>query len=366
MNLKRIFSLVLRIALQFRRDRRTLAMIVVAPIVILSLLSYLVNLNTSPMTVGVVLEDTSLVGLRLAEEMNDMPMFEVTEITSEDIDDLIRNGGIEAVVIIPENNAQHLTEQTVSGMKIIVNGSRSRTESTVAQGINFAINKVLMDAMGIPLQRPEVTFVYAGPEYEVIDYFAPTFIAFFAFFFTYLLTAIGFLRERTGGTLERLLASPLTKAEMVLGYITGFGMFALIQASVILIFTVYVINIHYAGNVLIVFLIVAVLAMVAVNMGIFLSTFARTELQAVQFIPLVITPQALLAGIFWPIHDMNIVFQWIAYAMPLTWANFALQEVMIKGQGIFDVNVVADVGILLLFAVVQMVLASIRLRRVSV
>ena len=125
MNLKRIFSLVLRIALQFRRDRRTLAMIVVAPIVILSLLSYLVNLNTSPMTVGVVLEDTSLVGLRLAEEMNDMPMFEVTEITSEDIDDLIRNGGIEAVVIIPENNAQHLTEQTVSGMKIIVNGSRS-------------------------------------------------------------------------------------------------------------------------------------------------------------------------------------------------------------------------------------------------
>ena len=63
---------------------------------------------------------------------------------------------------------------------------------------------------------------------------------------------------------------------------------------------------------------------------------------------------------------MNIVFQWIAYAMPLTWANFALQEVMIKGQGIFDVSVVADVAILLLFAVVQMVLASIRLRRVSV
>ena len=175
MNLKRISSLVLRIALQFRRDRRTLAMIVVAPIVILSLLSYLVNLNTSPMTVGVVLEDTSSVGLRLAEEMNDVPMFVVTEITSEDIDDLIRNGSIEAAVIIPENNAQHLTEQTVSGMKIIVNGSRSRTESTVAQGINFAINKVLMDAMGIPLQRPEVTFVYAGSEYEVIDYFAPTF-----------------------------------------------------------------------------------------------------------------------------------------------------------------------------------------------
>lgn len=365
MNPRRIATLAWRIILQFRRDRRTLGMIAVAPVVILALLAYLIRLSLSPIPLGLAVEDTGPGPQRLADELGKLPVFESREIESEDAERLIESGDLEAAVVIPEGYSERLLGRDAPDLEIIVDGSRSRTEPAVLQGISLAISRIFISEAGAVRGAPRVTYVHAGPQFELIDYFAPTFVAFFAFFFVYLLTAIGFLRERTQGTLERLLASPLTKAEMVLGYMVGFSLFALLQSAVILLFTVYVIGIHYVGNLLIVFLIVAVMAMGAVNMGIFLSTFARTELQAVQFIPVVITPQALLAGIFWPIPDMHVVFQWIAHVMPLTYANFALQEVMVKGEGIVDASVAADVGALLLFAAIQVFLASIALRRAS-
>jgi len=222
----------------------------------------------------------------------------------------------------------------------------------------------LSQAMQIPADV-QVTYLHAGPEYGSIDYFAPTLIALFSFVFVYLLTAVGFLRERTVGTFERLQASPLRKVEMVLGYMAGYGLFGLLQSTIILLFTVYVIRIHYAGNLFIVFVIVAVLAVGFVNLGIFLSTYARNELQAVQFMPLVIVPQALLGGVFWPIQDLHPIFQWISHLLPLTYANFALQEVMIRGGGILEPGVAADIGALVLFAAIMVVLAAVGLRRAS-
>jgi len=227
---------------------------------------------------------------------------------------------------------------------------------------------MLMQGLSQAMQSPadvQVRYIHAGPEYKTIDYFAPTFVALFAFLFVYLLTAVGFLREQTLGTFERLLASPLTKVEMVLGYMAGFSIFALLQSTIILLFTVYVLRIHYTGNIFIVFVIVVILTLGSVNMGIFLSTYARNELQAVQFMPMVIVPQALLGGVFWPIQDMHVVFQWISHLLPLTYANFALQAVMIKGQGILEPGVAADIGALVLFAAVMVVLASVGLRRAS-
>ncbi|MBI4340634.1 MAG: ABC transporter permease [Chloroflexi bacterium] len=365
MNPKRIAAIALRIALQFRRDHRTLALIILAPIVVLSLLAYLINLRGSPMTVGLAMEDASPPVERFSQELRRLPLFNVRDVARDQVEGLVRSGEMEAAVIIPQGYALRLAGQPGPDLEVVVDGSRSRTAPVVLQGLAQVSLRLAAAQSGAALSEPKVTYVYAGPQYKALDYFAPTFIAFFAFFFVYLLTAIGFLRERAYGTLERLAASPLTKAEIVLGYMLGFGLFAMAQAAVILFFTVYIIGIHYSGNLLIVFLIVAVLTLGAVNMGIFLSTFARTELQAVQFIPLVITPQGLLAGIFWPIPDMHIVFQGIAHLLPLTYANFALQEVMVKGKGVLDASVAADLGALLLFAAIQVALASIGLRRAT-
>ena len=365
MSFRRIGALALRIVLQFRRDRRTMGLIVVIPVVILSLMAYLINLGAGGLSLGVVVEDASPVSQRFVDELERVPIFDVREATRQEAADLLKDGTLEASVLIPQNFAANLMGGGNPELEITVEGSRSRTEPMVLQGLSGAIARLAAAQGEVGAVEPQVKYIYAGPEYEVIDYFAPILVAFFAFLFVYMLTAVGFLRERAQGTLERLLASPLKKSEMVLGYMAGFSIFALLQSAIILLFTIYVIQINFAGNIFIVFLIVAILTIGSVNLGIFLSTYARNELQAVQFIPMVIVPQALLGGVFWPISDMNIAFQWIAHVLPITYANFALQEVMIKGRGILDAGVAADIGALVVFAAVMVLLASIGLRRAS-
>lgn len=363
MNAHRIGALALRIGMQFRRDRRTMALIIVAPILVLTLLAYLINLNVSPMKLGLAVEDPAPAAQRFADELRKLPLFSVEDVAPGEIDSLIRVGKLEAAVVIPVGYSLRFQGQPGPDLQVTVDGSRSRTAPVVLQGLTQALLRMAATQTGAQQSQPNVTYLYAGPQYKSLDYFAPTFVAFFAFLFVYMLTAIGFLRERSFGTMERLAASPLTQAEMVLGYMVGYSVFALVQAAIILLYTVFVIQIHYAGNLGMVFLIVAVLTVGAVNMGIFLSTFAATELQAVQFIPLVITPQTFLAGIFWPIAQMHPVLQFISHLLPLTYANFAMQEVMVKGKGIFDASVAADLGALLLFGAVMVILGSVALRK---
>jgi ABC-2 type transport system permease protein len=187
------------------------------------------------------------------------------------------------------------------------------------------------------------------------------FIGLFVFLFVFILTSVAFLRERSSGTLERLQATPIRRIEIALGYMLGFALFALFQSIIILLFTIYGLKVHYLGSLLMVFVVELLLAIMAVNLGIFLSTFARNEFQVVQFIPLVVVPQILLSGAFWAIEDMPAWLQPLAWLMPLTYANRALRDVMIKG---FDLaRIWPYVTTLALFAAGFIVLSSLTIRR---
>jgi ABC-2 type transport system permease protein len=211
-----------------------------------------------------------------------------------------------------------------------------------------------------------------------VDSFAPVFIGFFAYFFVFILTGVSFLRERVGGTLERLLATPITRAEIVLGYSLGFGLFATIQVAVVLTwslgwlavgalgplpaFTVGL-GVPSAGSPLLAYAITLLLALGAVNLAIFLSTYARTELQIIQFIPIVIVPQGFLAGILFPVDTLPEILQPVSRVLPLTYAVEGLREVMIKGADLASRTVQLDLLVLAGIAVVFVVLAAGTIRR---
>jgi ABC-2 type transport system permease protein len=200
----------------------------------------------------------------------------------------------------------------------------------------------------------EATYLFGGQEFDTMDYIAPVYIALLALFFVFLLACVAFLRERSQGTMERLLATPATRLEVVLGYMAGLGLFALLQVAVILFFTVWVLKIHYLGSLALLFLIVALLAVVGVSMGIVASVFARTEFQVVQFIPLLIFPQALLGGTFWAVEELPGYLQPVAYVLPLTYGNRALRDVMLKGWGLAEIwpNLLILLGFAALFVAV--------------
>ncbi len=199
------------------------------------------------------------------------------------------------------------------------------------------------------------------PEEGVLDFIAPALLATLALSFSFLLTGISFLRERSQGTMERLMASPLSRLDIVVGYLFGFFIFALTQTLIIVLFTIYVLGVNYYGDLWQIFVFQIVVITAAVNLGIFLSTFARNEFQMVQFIPLIIIPQVFLCGVIWPVEQMPDYLQWLSAVLPLTYAVDGLRDIMLAGKNLIDVGL--ELTVLAGFAVVISILAATTLRR---
>jgi ABC-2 type transport system permease protein len=218
--------------------------------------------------------------------------------------------------------------------------------------------------MALIIIVPMVVMTLIGlsfPEGMVLDSIAPALLATMVLFFSFLLTGISFLRERSQGTMERLMASPVSRLDVVLGYLLGFFLFALAQTLIILLFTIYVLDVNYYGDLWQIFIFQIVIIAGAVNLGIFISTFARNEFQMVQFIPLILFPQVFLCGVIWPVEQMPDYLQWIGRFLPLKYGVDGLRDIMLSGMSLIDVWF--ELLVLVGFAVVTSVLAAITLRR---
>lgn len=207
-----------------------------------------------------------------------------------------------------------------------------------------------------------VRYSFPDEQRVMLDTAYPPLLATMGMLFSFMLTGISFLRERSQGTMERMMASPVSRADMVVGYLLGFFVLALLQILVVVLFTIYALDANYAqGSLWRICVFQMVVVTVGVNLGIFISAFARNEFQMIQFIPLILFPQILLCGIIWPIDQMDNILQWIAKFMPLKYAVTGMTDIMQMGQGLIDVGF--EIGILAAFAVVISFLAAMTLRR---
>ena len=153
----------------------------------------------------------------------------------------------------------------------------------------------------------------------------------------------------------------LFRSEIIIGYILGFSVFATIQSLIILGFAVFVLDVKITGSIWAVIVVQLLLTLAAVNLGIFCSSFAKNELQAVQFIPIVLLPQIFLDGMFWPISTLPDYLQVLSYIMPLTYANDAMASIVVRGAGIGDVWF--DIVVLIAFALAMVGLSTVTLNK---
>jgi ABC-2 type transport system permease protein len=177
----------------------------------------------------------------------------------------------------------------------------------------------------------------------------------------FLITSITMQRERVSGTLERILTTPLRRLDLLAGYGTAFSIAAAAQAALACLIAFWLLGFDTAGSPALVFGIAIVNAVLGVGLGLLCSAFARTEFQAVQFMPLVVAPQLLLCGIIVPRDVLPDWLQWISNALPASYALEALQQVGAHAD--VTATAVRDIAIVIAFAVVALCLAAATLRR---
>lgn len=389
MNPRRVAAVARRIAEGFRHDRRSLALLIVAPVLITALLGWVLRDQSTASTRLVVANPAGVPGELVAERLmtasHDVDpsygLFVDAPVDSEGAArDRIRSGQDDIALVLPADVAAAVQGGTLS-LTIITSGIDPVSEQSHVVALTQLLQsaaKSLGPAGGTLLPGLHHETVYLSPDATEVDVLAPVFLGLFAYFFVFVLTGVSFLRERVGGTLERLLATPVTRGEIVLGYSLGFGIFATIQVLVLTLFVLggirvpaigpigewtFGLDVHTAGSPAVAFLVALLLAIGAVNLGIFLSTFARTELQIVQFIPIVIVPQILLGGVLWPVDRLPGVLQAISQVMPVRYAVDALREVMLKGADIGTTAVTTDLLVLAGIALFFVAIGSATIKR---
>jgi ABC-2 type transport system permease protein len=360
-----VLAMVKRIFHQMLRDKRALALMMVAPLLILTLLNYLLAGNTVNPRLGVINSDDTLVE-RLKD--TDITVLQVIENTKDilldkDLDGILEFTGEEISLTLTNDQPTAAKALQIKIQQAIAAQKAKEQAANLASFMeNFQSKLPEIPVKMEQVKAPEVntSYIYGNKDTIFFDQLSPILVGFFVFFFVFLISGIALLRERTTGTLERLLATPILRRDIVVGYLLGYGLFAVVQTIIVVTYAVKVLDITLVGSFWNVVIINLTLAIVALSLGILLSAFANSEFQMMQFIPIAIIPQVFFAGIF-PFESMAGWMQVLAKCMPMYYGGSALVEVMYKGSGLGAIR--NDLLVLLGFALVFIVLNVVALKK---
>jgi ABC-2 type transport system permease protein len=198
------------------------------------------------------------------------------------------------------------------------------------------------------------------------DRLGPVLLALIPFIVMFLVTSVTTLRERSSGTLERLLSMPTGKLDLLGGYAIAFGLVAAVQSTLAVTLSVGFLGLDVAGSIWLLVVVAVCNAVLGTALGLFVSAFAQTEFQAVQFMPVVVIPQILLCGLFIPRDAMPPVLEAISNVLPLSYAVDAMSSLATTtgtALGNVDYSVWADIAVVVGFAVAGLALGAATLRR---
>lgn len=332
----KIKAMALRILTQLRHDKRTVALMFLAPILLLTFLYFVLDSSQSDIRIGVVNAPLSYV------ERLEKSEAKIVRLTDKEALKAVETGAINAYINV------------ISGKPTIyIDGTNASKSNKIEQ----IIEKSRMQDFLREDLKTETIYVYGYDDFSLFDGFGSILIGFIVFFFTFLVSGISFLQERTSGTLEKLLSLPIRRSEIVIGYICGFGTFTVLQSIFISFYVIYVLKIMMVGSTLLVLLITLLASISALTLGMLLSTAAKNEFQMIQFIPIVVVPQVFFTGIF----DLSPQMAHFGKIMPLYYVGDALDKVMLKGLGIETIT--HDIQMLVIISGICMVLNILLLKK---
>lgn len=382
MNARRTLAITKKVLRSLRHDRRTVAFLVFMPIFMIAIFGYTFGGEVEDVEVYVVDMDEGVGPLDLSDlvvaRLSGDPSLDVVRVVraSDGLADPIAYGRekvargeawgciafpadfTSAIMAFSPGNS---TEEDAATVTLYLDGSNFNIVQTVTAAVRSSMSDMMVQDMGIAQPvgiAPEMVY---GEGRDFLDTFAPGVISLAVMMVTFMISIISFIHERTTGTLARLLSTPVTEGEVVTGYALAFGLIGLVQSAVVLATALLLFDVQAEGSLLLVLLTVFLLGVGMQGLGFLLSANARTEFQAVQFIPLVLFPSILLSGVFWPLESVPELLRPISYLLPLTYAVDGVRSVMIRGWGLE--NIWPDLAVLVIFAMATLILSVALMRR---
>jgi ABC-2 type transport system permease protein len=284
----------------------------------------------------------------------------------------VRDGDVWATVYIPPDFSEKALEgaaELTSGEPVTalamatlyIDSTNPNIASAIVKEVYAAVQSVAAIDLGLFVPVGLASEEVYGHDAEFIDFFAPGVMGLAAMMVTFMLSIITFVHERSTHTLDRVLTTPVTEGEIVAGYAMAFGVVGLIQSTVILVAAVLLFDIQIVGNPLLALLVIFLLGVGNQGLGFLLSSLARSEFQAIQFMPVILFPSILLAGVFWPLEAVPELLRPISSFIPLTYAVEGCRSVMIRGWGLGEIWF--QVLVLVAFAVAMLSLSALGLKR---
>lgn len=320
-------------------DKRTVMMILVMPLIVLTLIYILFNGTSPKVTVGYV---GNLNNINLSQNQVKYKEYHdetnaLKALNADKVDGIIVFGTQSQKVAFPEQFKVMSGKDTVNvdipKYSIITRGDDPINDPVVVQDIVDSINS----------EQNTLVTKTINQNYGMEDYLIIFFMEFVIFFFTFLIVGMSFLKERKNATLQRMLTYDISRFSIVCGYLIGFGLIAALQTTIVELYSIYVLNIYIVSNVFISIIVNIIFAFVAIALGSLISTLASTEFQIMQFIPIIILPQIIFSDILpygqW-YHNISNIF-------PLTWAFRAQNNLLLQN----DLSIIIYMGVLIIYVI---------------
>ncbi|HPH94841.1 MAG TPA: ABC transporter permease [Anaerolineaceae bacterium] len=369
----RLISIIRKEFIQLFRDKRMLALILVIPLVQLFLLGYAAVNDVRNVPLAVFDQSHSVEGRELLAAFQAADYFKLTYAvdSNDEMLSLLETGAVKAGMVIPPDYAIRLQEGRAQ-VSFILDGSDPTVASTalaaaqlIGQSKSTEMMQQKISRMGstVKIQPPVevLTTVLYNPDMISAYFMIPGVIGMILFAITAILTATSVVRERERGTIEQLIVTPIRPIELVIGKITPYVLLSLFDAVEVIAVGHFWFGVPIRGSLLLIGLACSVFLFSGLGIGLFASTIANTQQEAMLTVWMTLLPAIFLGGFFFPIENMPQILQAISYAIPLRYFLRIIRVLLLKGVGIESIQ--GDMLALVIFGVVIMSAAALRFRK---
>jgi ABC-2 type transport system permease protein len=360
MNFRRLFAIVLKELRQLRRDRLTFAMIIGIPTMQLVLFGYAINLDVRHLESAVLDEANTAQSREIIAQLEgtDVVDFLYRAHSTQEIDALMRRGAISTALIIPEDFEDRIAHGDRPPVQIIVDGSDQVVQAAARQLAAFPVP--YRGGWLTTTSSVEVVNFY-NPERRASINTVPGLIGVILTMTMVLFTSLALVRERERGNLEMLIATPVSPWELTIGKVLPFIGIGVVQVTVVLLLGKLLFAVPIRGNLLELYVSALVFIVASLTLGVFISTLAKSQFQAMQMAFFTFLPQILLSGFMFPYAGMPVPAQWVAEILPLTHFLRLVRGIMLRGADLSELwPSLAALGV---FILIMMTIAVARVHK---